>query len=319
MAVIEAHGPRVVWRRVSLYYGIALGGIALVGAVLAAVGGTMLNALLATAFGATAMLFPLIAGLVAERVAGRRTLLARGWASFRANKLATVGRIVGWSAVGFVLMQAVMLAGAWGFGGIPGAGTWATQAQFDAVLASISPATAGISVPIALVLVSGLVQAFVAGLTINGLLAFGEEYGWRGVLAEELRPLGIVRANLLTGVLWGLWHAPLIALGHNYGPDWVIGIPLFVVITTPLSFILWWARERSGSVVASAVVHGAFNGFAGIYILILVGADRLIALPVGVLGGVTLSVVAAALWLVPGLRPGERDAGRRPDAAPLPD
>ena len=59
--------------------------------------------------------------------------------------------------------------------------------------------------------------ALLAGFTINGLFAFGEEYGWRGWLADELRPLGAFWANVITGVLWGLWHAPLILLGFNYG------------------------------------------------------------------------------------------------------
>ncbi len=40
--------------------------------------------------------------------------------------------------------------------------------------------------------------ALVAGFTVNGLFAFGEEYGWRGWLADELAPLGAVRANLIT-------------------------------------------------------------------------------------------------------------------------
>ena len=301
MAVIEAHAERVDWRRVGIFYGIALAGISLVAAALMLVGGSMRNALLGMAFGATAMLSPLIAGLITERVAGRRPLLARGWQRFRAAPWMTIGRVVGWAAVGFVVIIAVQGLAALVGQGIPGAGTIATQAQFDEVLQRLSPGAS--SVPIAVVIVSTLINALIAGLTINGVFAFGEEYGWRGVLAEELRPLGVVRANLVTGVLWGLWHAPLIALGHNYGAQWAAGIPMFVLITVPLSFILWWARERSGSVVTAAVVHGAFNGFAGLFTLILIGANSLIAVPVGVISAVALSVVAAVLWLVPGLRP----------------
>lgn len=311
---IPPHGPRVVWRRVALFYGVAFGGISIVAALLALAGGTMRDMLLALAFGGSAMLMPLVAGLITERVAGRRPLLARGWQRFRADALRTLGRVVWWAGLGFVVIQAVSLAVAAVGGGIPGAGRWATQAEFDASLAAITAAS-GVeppSVPMAAALIAALFQGFVAGLTINGLFAFGEEYGWRGVLAEELRPLGVVRANLLTGVLWGLWHAPLIALGHNYGPDWAIGIPLFVLVTTPLSFILWWARQRARSTAAPAVLHGAFNGFAGMFGLILVGSNALVALPVGLLAGAALTIAALVLWCVPELRPqpGASDAAR---------
>ena len=92
-----------------------------------------------------------------------------------------------------------------------------------------------------------MLQGLAAGLTVNGLFAFGEEYGWRGVLADELRPLGLARASLLTGVLWGLWHAPIIILGHNYGTQWGCGAsPVMVMWTVPMSFLLTWARERTG-------------------------------------------------------------------------
>lgn len=295
----------VNWRAVGLFYLIAVAGCSLAAGVLVLVGSRMGSGATGIVAGAAAMLAPLIAGLIVERfVLRRRTLLSRGWASFLAAKLRTIGRIAAWGAVGYVAVVAGMFAvAALASGRVPGAGTWATQAQFDQILTAAQPILAGRSVPIGLVVGSGFIQALVAGFTINGIFAFGEEYGWRGVLADQLAPLGVVRANLLTGVVWGLWHAPLIALGHNYGDQWAIGIWLFVVITTPLSFILWWARQRSGSVVAPAVVHGAFNGFASVFVLLLVGADRLIALPVGVLAGVALSLVALVLWLVPGLRP----------------
>ncbi|WP_340681246.1 CPBP family intramembrane glutamic endopeptidase [Natrinema gelatinilyticum] len=48
--------------------------------------------------------------------------------------------------------------------------------------------------------------------------AFGEEFGWRGLLFLKRSPLGFWRVSLLTGVVWGLWHAPLIVQGYN-SPD----------------------------------------------------------------------------------------------------
>ena len=152
-----------------------------------------------------------------------------------------------------------------------------------------------------------MLQGLAAGLTVNGLFAFGEEYGWRGVLAAELRPLGLARASLLTGVLWGLWHAPIIILGHNYGTQWGWGIPVMVMWTVPMSFRLTWARERTGSVLAPAILHGAVNGVVGVFTLALVNANVLIGLPAGIVFGVTVAVLAFVVWRIPTGR-GRRDA-----------
>jgi membrane protease YdiL (CAAX protease family) len=62
-----------------------------------------------------------------------------------------------------------------------------------------------------LFLVSSLVAPF-----INSLFGLGEEIGWRGFLLPRLLPLGKPRAYLLLGVIWGIWHAPLIVVGFNY-------------------------------------------------------------------------------------------------------
>jgi membrane protease YdiL (CAAX protease family) len=139
--------------------------------------------------------------------------------------------------------------------------------------------------------------ALVAGFTINGLFAFGEEYGWRGWLADELRPLGAFWANVITGVLWGLWHAPLILLGFNYGAYGRIGTAFMVVLCIPFSFLLWRAREVTGSLLAPAVLHGAFNGFAGVFLVLLVDTNPLIAAPVGLIGAGAFAVIAALFWL----------------------
>ncbi len=51
---------------------------------------------------------------------------------------------------------------------------------------------------------------------INLVPALGEELGWRGWLLPKLMPLGAIPAILTSGVIWGLWHTPLILLGYNY-------------------------------------------------------------------------------------------------------
>ena len=35
-----------------------------------------------------------------------------------------------------------------------------------------------------------------------------KELGWRGYLLPKLMPLGEKKALLISGLIWGLWHAP---------------------------------------------------------------------------------------------------------------
>jgi len=63
-----------------------------------------------------------------------------------------------------------------------------------------------------------LIQGLIAGVTINAVAGFGEEYGWRGFLQSKLHFLGFWKSSYLIGIIWGFWHAPLILQGHNY-PD----------------------------------------------------------------------------------------------------
>ncbi|MFC7196537.1 CPBP family intramembrane glutamic endopeptidase [Halosimplex aquaticum] len=80
-----------------------------------------------------------------------------------------------------------------------------------------------------------LVQAVVAAPLLNSLATFGEEFGWRAYLLPKLAPLGWTRALLAHGVVWGMWHWPVIAMGYNYGLDYAgapwLGMLAMVVAT----------------------------------------------------------------------------------------
>ena len=303
----------VAWRRVGLFYGIAFGGAVLV-ALLIWVGRDLLGGGPVLGLVLTAVLYmtlPIVAGLVTERVARRRPLIADEWHELRHHFWRTYGRSALVGVVAVVAMVALGLAVTWlaGLMGVPGAGHIATNAEeLLARLRQLNPALSAASVPPPAVLLGvTMLQGLAAGLTVNGLFAFGEEYGWRGVLADELRPLGLARASLLTGVLWGLWHAPIIILGHNYGTQWGWGIPVRVMWPVPMSFLLTWARERAGAVRAPAILHGAVNGVVGVFTLALVNANVLIGLPAGIVFGVTVAVLALVVWRIPTSR-GRRDA-----------
>jgi len=285
----------VAWRRVALYYGIAFGGSTIAALVAFAARQGLGSAGAVVALVVTAVVYmpmPLVAGLITERVAGRRPLLADEWRALRTGFWRTYGRNALVAVVAIVAILAVAFCVAWlaGVLAVPGAGHLASPDGLPLPPAALVPVV--------------IAEGVLAGVTINGLFAFGEEYGWRGVLAAELRPLGAVRANLVTGVLWGLWHAPIIILlGHNYGTEWGWGIPVMVAWVTPFSFLLWRARERTGSVLAPAMLHGAANGALGVFTLIIAGGNVLVALPVGLLLAVTMLIVALVAWHLPARTP----------------
>lgn len=300
---------RVAWSRVGWFYGIALGGAILVTALLWALRQFLPAEVGPTAtLVATAVLYmplPVVAALIVERRAGLRPLIATEWLNLRTRFWTTIGRSAGYAMIAMLAILAVGFTTAWLLGsiGLPGAGHLvANDAEFRERILQVVPALpADMTLPPATVVVlGGLLQGLLAGLTINALFAFGEEYGWRGFLADELRPLGTLRANLLTGVVWGLWHAPIIiVMGHNYGSEWGWGVPLMVAWTTPLAFILSWARLRSGSVLAPAILHGAYNGTIGFFALSIIGGSPLVALPMGLLMALVLTVVAIVVCRLP--------------------
>jgi membrane protease YdiL (CAAX protease family) len=134
-----------------------------------------------------------------------------------------------------------------------------------------------------------LMQALVAGTTLNAVAAYGEEAGWRGWMHVELAPLGFWPRALLTGVLWGLWHAPLILQGYNYPEHPVLGVAFMVAMCVGLSGPMAELRDRTDSALAAAVFHGTFNATAGVSLLYAVGGSDLL---VGVTGAAGLAVLA---------------------------
>lgn len=306
MTQTDPLGRAVAWRRVGVFYGIAFGGAVLVAAGIWALRQALGPAGPVVALAVTALLYmplPMVAGLIVERVGQRPPLLIREWRALRTSFWRTYGRnaVVAVVLVGIILAVSLALAWLAGTVHLPGAGHLASQDELGQQVVELAGGLPVSNLPPAVVLVAVIaVAGIVAGLTINGLFALGEEYGWRGVLADELRPLGLGRATFLSGVMWGLWHAPIIMLGHNYGDQWRWGILVMVTWTIPLSYLLTWSRERTGSVLAPAMLHGACNGVLGVFTLIIIGGSVLVGLPVGLLMALILTLVAVAVWRIPG-------------------
>jgi uncharacterized protein len=121
----------------------------------------------------------------------------------------------------------------------------------------------------ALMVTIQIVVAFTVGPLFNVLFAIGEELGWRGFLLPQLEPLGMWRAIFVSNLIWGVWHAPAIAQGHNYPGYPVLGIFMMVVTCLLLGTIFSWLYWQTRSPWAPALGHGALNATAGLPVLFL--------------------------------------------------
>ncbi|MES0489207.1 MAG: CPBP family intramembrane glutamic endopeptidase [Leptospirales bacterium] len=144
----------------------------------------------------------------------------------------------------------------------------------------------------------GLFQGLIAGVTINAIAGFGEELGWRGLLQKELGFLGFWKSSLIIGVIWGLWHAPLILQGHNYPEHPVSGVVMMTIFTVLISPLFCYIRIKSRSVIAAAIIHGSLNGTAGLAIMLLKGGSDLTVGVTGVSGFIVLAIVNIGLYFM---------------------
>ena len=90
--------------------------------------------------------------------------------------------------------------------------------------------------------------------------AAGEEIGWRGYMLTRLVDAGVPKPILTSGLIWGLWHVPLI-LGGIYlvGPPRMLAALLWMVTATAFSFVFARLRLETGSIWPAITLHSAWN------------------------------------------------------------
>lgn len=115
-----------------------------------------------------------------------------------------------------------------------------------------------------------LPQVLLAALVTTPIL-FGEEFGWRGFLQRRLFPNSPALAALATGLIWAVWHYPLILRGYNYPDHPLAGAALFTVFTILMSYVFGWFYRRSGSIWCNSLAHAATNTVGSLSFLWLAG------------------------------------------------
>jgi membrane protease YdiL (CAAX protease family) len=293
--VVEVAAPLVRWRSVAVYLALAFGMSWAIWMGLRLVGVPFLIRALLGLYG------PALAAAVV------RWWTHEGFAD-AGLRLAAPGRPGVWRLylTAYLLVPLLLVAGL-GLALLLGIQQWVLARDVHALVDSVTghrvqpPMGISPSGLVRLGLIAGTLGLFTVAIPIVMLATFGEEFGWRGYLLPRLVPLGEVRAALLTGLIWGLWHAPVVALdGFDYGfayPGYPLaGIGLLVVFTSAYGVIFAWLRFRSGSVWPSTLAHAALNSQATVIAFLLAGGSALLAAPVGLLG--ILPPAAVALWLV---------------------
>lgn len=114
-------------------------------------------------------------------------------------------------------------------------------------------------------IVSGVVLSFAA---------FGEEFGWRGYMMPKLIELvGMPKALIIGGIIWGLWHAPLTCVGHNFGMDYpgfpYVGIIVMCLFCTVLGTILMYVTIKTNSIWPAAFMHAVNNSVPSVLFLFM--------------------------------------------------
>ena len=113
-------------------------------------------------------------------------------------------------------------------------------------------------------LLSTLMGAVVAQFIPRMLFAMFEEWGWRGYLEPRLAALHVpdVPRHLLVGVIWALWHFPLILSTDYTTMPYLIFLPLFVIGVVVAAIVYGQLRKHSGTVWTAVLMHGAGNTVA---------------------------------------------------------
>lgn len=111
--------------------------------------------------------------------------------------------------------------------------------------------------------INGSLQPFSLGAMLAFIIAdpgpLGEELGWRGfALPRLLEKHSVLKAGLILGAIWGVWHLPAFAfsgLGQSS-----LALPIFLLAAVVLSVLATWLyRATSGSVLISILLHMMVN------------------------------------------------------------
>lgn len=177
--------------------------------------------------------------------------------------------------------------------------------KFGFLQATLEASGAGAAIdeiPLFALVIAQAVSGFFLGPIMNCFTCFGEEWGWRGYLLPKMaKKLPTIPMLLVNGIIWGLWHAPLTAIGHNYGVGYpgfpFAGIAAMCGFCIVMGIFLSYVSMKTKSCIPAVLGHGAINSICGLGIYCTVdGGNPFVGpAPTGIVGAIPFIVVAVIL------------------------
>ncbi|MFC5826510.1 type II CAAX prenyl endopeptidase Rce1 family protein [Nonomuraea insulae] len=247
MTTPTLHRPAVPWPRVAAFLAITFSGIWAAGAVVW-FGGGDLHSDSAAAILMIAMYTPTLGVLVTATATGelrrpRDLLKETGVRSSR-----SLPRVAGLTLAGLLLAPLLALAAL-----------------------AVSSAAGGFAFhePLPLGSLAGMLASQLLIFPLGMVLTFGEEFGW-SYLLPKLLPLGLGRGLLISGVIWGVFHAPFTLQGYHYpGMPGALAVLAFTIASVLFGALLGWLRLAAGSIWPAVVAHAAANLIASAFPAVL--------------------------------------------------
>lgn len=140
-----------------------------------------------------------------------------------------------------------------GLGGVPN----------PEVMAQINASVSTVTSPLGKILIY-CANLAIFGVVMGLLSSAGEEIGWRGLLVPELAKItSFPKATFISGIIWTLWHNPLIIFA-DYSlpgiPKWY-AVLMFAIMLLGNTTAFSWLRLKSGSMWPAILLHSSHNVF----------------------------------------------------------
>lgn len=160
----------------------------------------------------------------------------------------------------------------------------------------VDPST--IPMPASKLMMSQAFTAILFGPIMNFFTCFGEEWAWRGYMVPKMSEnMKTISMLLISGVIWGLWHAPLTIIGHNYGMGYLgypfTGILAMCLFCTVIGVFMAYITLKTKSCIPAVLAHGAINSFSsvGVYFTFDGGNPFVGPAPTGIVGMIAFIVL----------------------------